>query len=283
MIPRDNDTRWGSWEAQIRVFLDPKVKAAYIKWIERFPLTSPAEDRLTEADWKQSEKVYEFLKAIVDVTSMVEGTNATLDRVLPSMEFILDHFEKGKVYILYLFFVLITHLNQVKFADDPYLGPCCSAGWRKIDKYYSLTDDSTAYMAAVVLDPSHKWIYFEENWVDFGPEVLKNARITLDKFYNQYYHHLENDIEPCSQEVISDNTYVAMQQSRKAAREKNPYAQSGLITVALPQSKTVQIPFNIGSPSERSLPPCLGGLLTFFRHPLPLATSSDSSLVVPLL
>lgn len=89
-------------------------------------------------------------------------------------------------------------------------------------------------MAAVVLDPSHKWIYFEENWVDFGPEVLKNARITLDKFYNQYYHHLENDIEPCSQEVISDNTYVAMQQSRKAAREKNPYAQSGLITVALP-------------------------------------------------
>jgi hypothetical protein len=97
MIPRDNDTRWGSWEAQLRGILEPKTRQAYMKWWDRYPTEFPKVDQLDNDDWIQLEKIHQFLKAIVDVTKMVEGPEATLDRVLPAMEFILGHFEKGKV------------------------------------------------------------------------------------------------------------------------------------------------------------------------------------------
>jgi hypothetical protein len=32
-----------------------------------------------------------------------------------------------------------------------------------LDKYYRLTDESPAYVAAIVLHPSHKWHYIYEN------------------------------------------------------------------------------------------------------------------------
>jgi hypothetical protein len=65
-----------------------------------------------------------------------EGDFTTLNRVLPTMEFILKHFEKGK----------ITHAN------DAFLSPCINSGWAKLEKYYCLTDKSPAYVATVVLN-----------------------------------------------------------------------------------------------------------------------------------
>jgi hypothetical protein len=96
-IPRDNDTRWGSWEAQISSMLSERVRTAYMKWWERYPGLISSQDMLIEEDWQYLEKIHTFLKALVDVTAWVEGRDATLERVLPTMEFMLDHFEKGKV------------------------------------------------------------------------------------------------------------------------------------------------------------------------------------------
>jgi hypothetical protein len=98
MIPRDNDTRWGSWEAQIAGFLQPKMRQAYETWWELHGDDFAKVDQLSDDDWSQLEKIHSFLRAIVDVTKMIEGPEATLDRVLPAMEFILGHFEKGKVW-----------------------------------------------------------------------------------------------------------------------------------------------------------------------------------------
>jgi hypothetical protein len=64
------------------------------------------------------------------------------------MEFILEHFEKGK----------ITYTNNV------FLSPHINLGWAKLNKYYGLIKKSPAYVAAVVLDPTQKWSYFEEQW-----------------------------------------------------------------------------------------------------------------------
>jgi hypothetical protein len=77
--------------------LSERVRTAYIKWWERYPELISSQDMLTKEDWQYLEKIHAFLKALVDVTAWVEGREATLERVLPTMEFILDHFEKGKV------------------------------------------------------------------------------------------------------------------------------------------------------------------------------------------
>jgi hypothetical protein len=86
------------------------------------------------------------------------------------MDFLLDHFEHAKD----------------KYKDDPYMSPCCNAGWAKIDKYYSLTDSSPAYIAALVLAPQYKWDYFVHSWEDH-PEWIIQAKTTMQEFWRTSY------------------------------------------------------------------------------------------------
>src|SRR5436305_10599508 len=37
-------------------------------------------------------------------------------------------------------------------------------GWFVLNKYYTLTDDTPAYAAAVLLDPTKRQAYIEKNW-----------------------------------------------------------------------------------------------------------------------
>lgn len=41
------------------------------------------------------------------------------------------------------------------------LGLSVNNAWNKAQKYYELTDDSPFYIAAIFLNPFHKWRYFE--------------------------------------------------------------------------------------------------------------------------
>ena len=47
--------------------------------------------------------------------------------------------------------------TKVEFAEDSYMSPSINASWFKLDKYYSLTERSLAYITAMVLTPSQKW------------------------------------------------------------------------------------------------------------------------------
>ena len=62
------------------------------------------------------------------------------------MEFLLEIFEDGR------------H----EHVGNPFLGPCCQAGWDKLEKYYNKTGESCAYVAAVALVPTRKWEFFEK-------------------------------------------------------------------------------------------------------------------------
>lgn len=43
----------------------------------------------------------------------------------------------------------------------------CNSAWNKPTKYYNLTGISVTYVAAVVLDPRVKWVYFTPQWPDW--------------------------------------------------------------------------------------------------------------------
>lgn len=73
-----------------------KLRWAYEKWWIRYPAEFPESIKLTATEWDQLEKLHEFLKALNDAIKFLEGPQATLERVLPTMEFILEHFEQGK-------------------------------------------------------------------------------------------------------------------------------------------------------------------------------------------
>jgi hypothetical protein len=94
-LPRDNSTRWGSWRVMIEVFIF--MREPYEKWWTRYPDEFLASIKLTNDDWDQLIKLHHFLTALDDALKFLEGPKATLERVLPTMEFVLEHFEQGKV------------------------------------------------------------------------------------------------------------------------------------------------------------------------------------------
>ena len=60
------------------------------------------------------------------------------------MDFLLEYFETA----------------ATAYTHDEYMAPCIKTGWAKLDQYYSKTEHSPAYTAALVLNPQWKWDYF---------------------------------------------------------------------------------------------------------------------------
>ena len=58
-----------------------------------------------------------------------------------------------------------------------------NSGWAKIEKYYNMTDESLAYVAAIILDPNIKWKYIENNW---RKAWHRNIKTIMDKLWREY-------------------------------------------------------------------------------------------------
>ncbi|KAM3517051.1 hypothetical protein MY4038_010335 [Beauveria bassiana] len=145
-LARDNDTRWNSWHSMLRAALH--LRDAIENYFKKWGEANCAGDELSAEDWATAEKIMSFLEKLKMTTKALESSFATLDNVLLAMDFVLAQFEAGKE----------------TFANDPVMAPMYNSGWAKLDKYYRLTDESLAYVAAIVLHPSHKWHYIHENW-----------------------------------------------------------------------------------------------------------------------
>jgi hypothetical protein len=58
-------------------------------------------------------------------------------------------------------------------------------GWDKLDKYYQATDDSTAYVASLVLHPAFTWKWLEIVWRD-KPHWITSAKRKMLQLWQQY-------------------------------------------------------------------------------------------------
>jgi hypothetical protein len=76
-----------------------------------------------------------ILKPFYDATLATEGYTATIDLTLQSIDFLLHIFEKAKT----------------NYAKDTFLGPCANAGWKKLDEYYKLIEDSSIYCSVSIM------------------------------------------------------------------------------------------------------------------------------------
>jgi hypothetical protein len=96
-----------------------------------------------------------------------QSSTATLENCLPAMDYLLGVFEEAKV----------------KYRDDPFMASRVNSAWSKLDKYYTKTNDSTAYIAALVLDPRMKWEYITSTW---QPEWIPDAKALVAKLWKKY-------------------------------------------------------------------------------------------------
>jgi hAT family C-terminal dimerisation region len=165
---RDNSTRWNSWFEMLDWSLKPELRLAIEK--VSFSEKDLYNDRLTEGEWATLAKIRDFLQPFKDTTMATQGRAATLEHVLPSMDFLLQHFEDAK--------------TTAAKDNDPIMVACIEAGWAKLDHYYNLTDRSPVYIAAIVLNPKWKFEYFTSIWTS---EWIEDAKRKLRRFWEEHY------------------------------------------------------------------------------------------------
>ncbi|RFN43617.1 ribonuclease h-like protein [Fusarium flagelliforme] len=185
-LARDNDTRWSSWYTMLRAALNLRdaIDGYFNKWMD----ANCAGDELSLEDWITLEKIKSFLEKLKMTTKALESSFATLDNVLLAMDFVLAQFEAGKEAAI----------------DDLVMALMYNSGWAKLDKYYRLTEESPAYVAAIVLHPSHKWHYMQENW---KKEWAESSKKLIETLWNEY-KPVESPLPLCEVPSTTTNEFL---------------------------------------------------------------------------
>jgi hypothetical protein len=136
---RDQQTRWNSCYTMIDRAIQADIRIA----IDLYCFQYKAEiqlDTLAPEEWAKLEHIHEVLQAFQEATLATEGQQVTLERVLPTMDYLLDHLEQQKI----------------KYIGDAFITPRINLGWAKLNQYYTLTERSAVYTAAMILIPLQK-------------------------------------------------------------------------------------------------------------------------------
>jgi hypothetical protein len=110
------------------------------EYIDLYGTSEVQGDKLTDIEWHTVHVIKEFLEKLSMSTKACEAHKSTLNLFLPYTDYILAFFERYKV----------------KYKDDLTFATMFNSGWKKMNKYYELTDKSPAYIAAIILYPGRK-------------------------------------------------------------------------------------------------------------------------------
>jgi hypothetical protein len=175
-LVRDNDTRWTSWYDTIERVLELMEKMVIWQMAHRSNRRIKDSERpiyLDDDDWTQLRIYYDFLKPYKDVTLQTEGLNDGLDKILLSMDILFQHLENGRE----------------QYKDDRFFAAAIETSWAVMQKYYNLTDESPAYVAAVVMDPRRKWDYFERHWTATNMKLHKEkAKLKVSELLHSKHY-----------------------------------------------------------------------------------------------
>ncbi|OLL26463.1 putative AC transposase [Neolecta irregularis DAH-3] len=186
-LTRDNSTRWNSWYTMLKtaLHLQHAIEEYFEKWVDDECINF----KISSDEWVTIKTITSFLEKLKMTTKALESSTSTLDNVLPAIDYILTQFEKGK------------EDNQF----DNIMAPMYNSGWAKINKYYCRTDESPAYIAAIILHPSYKWQYVEHHW---NSSWIVPAKKMMQDFWNNEYKPIEQSLPPQTQPLSTTNEFL---------------------------------------------------------------------------
>lgn len=107
-VPLDNRTRWNSWYGMLQVAHE--CHAAIDTYTKNHFDTLEA-DYLYPYDWENLRTIHKFLRPFSRATLMAQGQQATIDRVLFTMDILIRHFQRSLVSFVGLsFFILFVNI-----------------------------------------------------------------------------------------------------------------------------------------------------------------------------
>jgi hAT family C-terminal dimerisation region len=228
-VIQDNETRWNSVYCMIqRAFLlkDPLdlfIKRALEKPAKDSPL--PQDDELSADDWNVLAVTRDILRPFFELTLRLQGhathgTHGSLTEALPALEFLLSKLEEKSAEYGCQFPGLRSDIvtvqpeesqstkkagrkgkrtgvtGQSQKPEEPtipksadIIPACIDSCWAKLRKYYRFMQDSPVYAAAVVLNPEHKWKFFNRNWEQYPDWIAQAEEDVMDLWESMYQGH----------------------------------------------------------------------------------------------
>jgi hypothetical protein len=150
----------------------------HFKSDEACPLS--AEDILSNDDWLELSEILQLLTPVKKAQKVVQSAGSyygSLWLALASLEFLLDTLETAK--------------QKYQHLPNTHLKAMINLGWKKLRKYYVLSDKTAAYRAAIALHPHYKMRWFKRNWSDMtddktGESWVELAREAIEGLYEEY-------------------------------------------------------------------------------------------------
>ena len=204
VLLRDNSTRWHS-------YYDMCARALLLKWpLIQLLQTEPglSKNHLSPEDWGYLENLTKFLEPFRDATKSNEGVEDSIDRILPSMEFLISHLEGA----------------MDEYRGNPFMEDRVQATWEKLHIYYKLTDDTIVYAAATVLNPILKWRWFESQWDT--PELRVYLLTTLARikqlWLTDYAEQSAEPARPPTPQTIRQPTFSSFLHASSRLTQRAP-------------------------------------------------------------
>lgn len=145
-----------------------------------------ADDVLTAKEWETLGLIRDFLQGFRDATIATKDRQAGLDEALLIMDFLSEWFE-----------------NAIKTCENhPFMLERLHAGYDKLSKHWNMTERSPAYIAAIVLDPTVKWNYFDK----WNPQWQPNMKSALRELWETSYRSSTGPVSRATPTSTPDTT-----------------------------------------------------------------------------
>jgi hypothetical protein len=135
------------------------------------------DDVLTSDDWLELRELLDLLLPlrIVSLTLQSNGkdcNHGSLWQALPAIDYLMTKLETLKA--------------KHKFLPNTHFKAAINLGWKKLNKYYTLSDTTPAYRAAIVIHPAKKMAWFENKWKELHPQWVTKAKDAVYSLYLDY-------------------------------------------------------------------------------------------------
>ncbi|OAQ57829.2 restless-like transposase [Pochonia chlamydosporia 170] len=154
----------------------------------RKELNSFMDDRYSESDirfdylhpehWQELQEIHDFLQPFYEITKDTQWDKTSLDEVICSMDFLVTHYKAA----------------MEQFQHNTTMVDRIMTSWYKFDDYYTRTDDTPVYAAAILLHPSLREAHLKEAWKD-QPQYIGPAIAAVRKLWDDFKPQQEPEIE----------------------------------------------------------------------------------------
>lgn len=187
------------------------------------------QDFLTPDDFTTLEKFKKLLKPFKSLTDKLqgnanargfEGSYGAVWEVLQSMDLMFKVLQKADDNI---------QKAPHEYSEHYRVGVNCA--YAKLIKYFSLTDKTPIYRAAIVLHPAYKFDYFEQEWAGHK-DWIKRCRRDVKELFQEYEERYKESEDEEEDEPVAParSVHKKRRDSDSSSSGEDGFIQHGILT-----------------------------------------------------